>query len=83
MVKEYEESVLPPPTELRDDYKSVTLTKPRTNKPVSAPRTYKPIPKPRTIIKETDKALKNYTKSFEVNIIDDKYPLLQLQNTRN
>ena len=35
-----------------------------------------------TQIKETDKALKGYTKSYEINIINKKNPLEQLQNTR-
>ena len=41
-----------------------------------------PVPLPRTIIKETNKALKGYTKSYEINIKNDKDPLVQLQNTR-
>ena len=35
-----------------------------------------------TQIKETDRALKGYTKSYEINIINKKNPLEQLQNTR-
>ena len=37
---------------------------------------------PRTLIKETRNALKNHTKSFEVNIKNNKDPLAQMQNTR-
>ena len=38
--------------------------------------------KPRTKIEQTDKALKGYTKSYEINIINNKDRLMQLQNTR-
>ena len=38
--------------------------------------------KPRTKIEQTDKALKGYIKSYEINIINNKDPLMQLQNTR-
>ena len=50
--------------------------------PVPAPRTKKPTPLLRTKIEEVDKALKGYTKSFEISIKNDKDPLVQLQNTR-
>ena len=53
------------------------------NRPVPAPRTKKrPVPLPRTIIQETNKALKGFTKSYEINIKNNKDPLMQLQNTR-
>ena len=53
------------------------------NRPVPAPRTKKrPVPLPRTIIQETNKALKGFTKSYEINIKNSKDPLMQLQNTR-
>ena len=75
MVKRYEENIILPPLEFRDDYK-----------PIPAPRTKKlldkPVPTPRTIIKQTDKALKGYTKSYEINIRNNKDPLAQMQNTR-
>ena len=74
MAKEYEENIILPPPEFRDNYK-----------PVPAPRTYKPrrpIPTPRTKIEQTDKALKGYTKSYEINIKNNKDPLSQMQNTR-
>ena len=51
-------------------------------KPVPAPRTKKPVPAPRTKIEQTDKALKGFTKSYEINIKNNKDPLIQLQNTR-
>ena len=71
---------------------------PRTEKimkqPIPAPRknvkkmikeceeNIKPIPPPRTKIKQVNKALKGYTESYEVTVIDDKDPLVQLQKTR-
>ena len=76
MAKEYEENIILPPSEFRDDYK-----------PVPAPRTKqhtvkKPVPTPRTKIEQTDKALKGYTKSYEISIKNNKDPLAQMQNTR-
>ena len=44
---------------------------------------YKPVPAPRTKIEQTDKALKGYTKSYEISIKNNKDPLTQMQNTRN
>ena len=41
-----------------------------------------PIKLPRTIINETNKALKGFTSSYEININNSTDPLLQLQNTR-
>ena len=76
MAKEYEENIILPPIEFMDDYK-----------PVPAPRTKrhtvkKPVPTPRTKIEQTDKALKGYTKSYEISIKNNKDPLAQMQNTR-
>ena len=71
MAKEYEENIILPPPEFRDD-----------NKPVPAPRSKKPVPAPRTKIEQTDKALKGYTKSYEISIKNNKDPLAQMQNTR-
>ena len=77
MVKQYEENIILPPMQFRDNYK-----------PIPAPRTKqhvvkkKPVPTPRTIIKQTDKALKGFTKSFEIDIKSNKDPLTQMQNTR-
>ena len=75
MAKEYEENIILPPIEFRDDYK-----------PVPAPRTKKlldkPVPTPRTKIEQTDKALKGYTNSYEISIKNNKDPLAQMQNTR-
>ena len=59
---------------------------PGTYKPVPAPRTKKPmdkpVPAPRTKIEQTNKALKGYTKSYEISIKNNKDPLAQMQNTR-
>ena len=71
MVQDYEDNIILPPLEFRDDYK-----------PVPLPRTKKPVPLPRTKIEEVAKALKGYTKSFEIDIKNNKDPLAQLQNTR-
>ena len=89
MVQDYEENIILPPLEFRDDYKPVPLPRtkkpvslPKTKKPVPLPRTKKPVPLPRTRIEEVAKALKGYTKSFEIDIKNNKDPLAQLQNTR-
>ena len=71
MVQDYEDNIILPPLEFRDDYK-----------PVPLPRTKKPVPLPRTRIEEVAKALKGYTKSFEIDLKNNKDPLAQLQNTR-
>ena len=57
MVHDYENNIIIPPKEFGDGYK-----------PIPLPRTKKPIPLPRTKIEQTDKALKGYTKSYEINI---------------
>ena len=71
MVQEYEDNTILPPSEFRDDYK-----------PVPLPRTKKPVPLPRTKIEEVAKAMKGFTKSYEIGIKNNKDPLAQLQNTR-
>ena len=78
MVQDYEKNIILPPMEFRDK----PVPAPRTKKPVPAPRSKKPVPAPRTKIEQTAKALKGYTKSFEINIKNNKDPLMQLQNTR-
>ena len=80
MVQDYEDNIILPPLEFRDHYKPIP--KQRTKKPVPLPRTKKPVPLPRTKIEQVDKALKGYTKSFEISIKNNKDPLAQLQNTR-
>ena len=42
----------------------------------------RPVPKPRTKITQIQKALKNSTKSFAVDIVDNKDPLYQLTETK-
>ena len=71
MVQDYEDNIILPPLEFRDDYK-----------PIPKPRTKKPVPLPRTKIDQVAKALKGYTKSFQIGTTNDKDPLVQLQNTR-
>ena len=89
MVKEYEDNIISPPPQFRDDHKPIPL--PRTKKPsqapIPAPRTKKqtsekPVPEKRTIISQVEKALKGYTHSFDVELRDKKDPLLQLQKSR-
>ena len=75
MAKEYEENIILPPKEFRGDYKPVPT--PRTKKLLD-----KPVSAPRTKIEQTDKALKGYTKSYEISIKNNKDPLAQMQNTR-
>ena len=89
MVQEYEDNIILPPLEFRDDYKPIPLPRakkpiplPRAKKPVPLPRAKKPVPLPRTKITQVDKALKGYTKSFEISVKNNKDPLAQLQNTR-
>ena len=71
MVQDYEDNIIEPPLEFRDDYK-----------PTPKPRTKKPTPLPRTKIEEKAQAMKGYTKSYEINIKNNKDPLEQLKNTR-
>ena len=84
MVKEYEDNIISPPPQFRDDHKPIPL--PRTKKllqsPIPTPRTKKPVPEKRTIISQVEKALKGYTQSFDVELRDKKDPLLQLQKSR-
>ena len=53
-------------------------------RPIPAPRTKKqhPIAVPRTKIGEKRKALKGFTKSYEIRLKTDRDALVQLQNTR-
>ena len=75
MVQQYEDNIISPPPEFRDDYKPIPA--PRTKKPSE-----KPVPEKRTIISQFEKALKGFTKSFDVELRDNKDPLLQLQKSR-
>ena len=67
MVQDYEENIIAPPLEFRDNYRDDS----------------KPVPMPRTQINQVDKALKGYTKSYEIGIKNNKDPLEQLHNTRS
>ena len=89
MVQQYENNIILPPPEFQDGYKPIPL--PRTKKPlqtpIPAPRTKKqtsekPVPEKRTIISQVEKALKGYTQSFEVELRNEKDPLVQLQKSR-
>ena len=75
MVQQYEDNVISPPPQCRDDYKPIPA--PRTKKPSE-----KPVPEKRTIISQVEKALKGYTQSFDVELRDKKDPLLQFQKSR-
>ena len=76
MVKQYEDNIILPPAEFRDNYKPIPASRTKQN------AVKKPVPTPRTIIQQKDKALKGYTKSFEIGIKNNKDPLAQMQNTR-
>ena len=87
MVKQYEDNIILPPLEFRDR----PIPKPRTKKPLQAPiptprtkkqTSEKPVPEKRTIISQVEKALKGHTQSFEVELRDEKDPLVQLQKPR-
>ena len=75
MVQDYEENIIAPPLEFRDDYKPEPISK--TIKPVKLTQASK------TEIKQVNKALRGYTQSFEIDIKNHEDPLLQLQNTRS
>ena len=95
LVDYFERQRLPaPPSEWLQEIERLNrpVPAPRTKRPVAAPRTKipvaaprmikKPVPAPRTIIQETNKALKGFTKSCGIDIKNNKDPLMQLQNTR-
>ena len=87
MVQDYEKNIILPPIEFRDKPVPAPRTikpfaAPRTIKPVAAPRTKKPVPAPRIKIELTAKALKDYTKSYQISIENNKDPLIQLKRTR-
>ena len=72
-----EENIIKPSTEEK-------IIKPHTEENIIKPHTEENITNTAqmTRIKETDKALKGYTKSYEIGINNNKNPLEQLQNTR-
>ena len=84
MVQQYEDNIIQPPSEFRDDHKPIPA--PRTKKPlqtpIPAPKTEKPIPEKRTIISQVEKALRGHTKSFYIQLRDEKDPLIQSQKSR-
>ena len=59
MVQQYEDNIIQPPSEFRDDHKPIPA--PRTKKPLQTP-----IPEKRTIISQVEKALRGHTKSFDI-----------------
>ena len=66
MVQQYEDNIIQPP-----------IPAPRTKKPSQAPT-----PEKRTIITQVEKALRNYTESFDIQLRDKKDPLIQLHKSR-
>ena len=82
MVQQYEDNIIIPPPEFRDKPIPAPRTKKPLQAPILAPRTKKPVPEKRTIISQVEKALKGFTKSFDVELRDNKDPLLQLQKSR-
>ena len=80
LVEQYENDIILPPPEFRDDFKQIKkqFLLQELKKLIE-----KPIPEKRTIITKVEEALKKYTASFEVEIPDQKDPLIQLQLTRN
>ena len=79
IVQQYEDNIIIPPPEFRDDHKPIPL--PRTEKPTQAPIT-SPRTKKRTIISQVATALKGFSQSFDVELRDKKDPLLQSQKSR-
>ena len=76
IIQDYEDNIIEPPLEFCDDYNPI---------PAKRTKTFdvNPIPALRTIIiKETNKALKGFTTSYEISIKNNKDPLIQLQITR-
>ena len=92
MVQQYEVNVSSPPTYFKDDFKPIPA--PRTQKsldayipsklsqPIPASDDSKLIPQKRTIITQMQQALQGYTKSFDIELRDNKDPLVQLQESR-
>ena len=92
MVQQYEVNVNSPPTYFKDNFKPIPT--PRTQKsldayipsklsqPIPASDDSKLIPQKRTIITQIQQALEGYTKSFDIELRDNKDPLVQLQESR-
>ena len=92
MVQDYEENIIAPPSEFKDEPKPTPkarsvrdIVQDYEENIIAPPSEFKdepkPITTPRTKIKEITQALRGYTKSFEIGIKNNKDPLLQLQNT--
>ena len=73
MIQDYEDNIIQPPPEFRDNNEENIIKSPPEFRD----------PAPMTQIKQVDKALKGYTKSYEIGINNNKNPLEQLQNTRS
>ena len=73
------ENVKPKPVPRKSANEDIILPPPKPIPQVEDHIINVPVPK----IKELNKALKNSTKSFTVDIVDNKDPLLQLTKTRN
>ena len=83
MVQQYEDNIISPPPEFRDDYKPLSSTKNQKNIKSSYSNTKNQKTKrKKNYISQVEKALKGYTKSFDVELRDNKDPLLQLQKSR-
>ena len=71
--------------ENNDLYKPIRPSKQQSRpQPIPAPRTKKqqPVAAPRTKIGEKQRALKGFTRSYEIGLKTDRDALVQLQNTR-
>jgi len=96
LVQQYEDDVIPPPIQFRDKPTPAPRSKVKKlvqtleplrkfrDRPVPAPRTkkQKPVAAKRTLISQTEKALKGYTKSYEIEVRDEMDPLKQLNMTK-
>ena len=92
MTKEYEDNIIAPPNEFKDEYKPIPkprktvkqMTKEYESHIIQPPDEFKdkPTPLKRTIIEKTAKALKGYTSSYIISKKHETDPLFQLQNTR-
>ena len=79
MVQQYEENVSSPPAY------SKPIPAPRTQKSLDAyipSKLSQSIPQKRTIVAQMQQALEGYTKSFNIELKDNKDPLVQLQESR-
>ena len=87
IVRNYENNIILPPLEFRDKpIPTHRIYNPRP--PIPTPRTKqiiqkdKPVLAPRTKMEQIEEALKGYITSYEIDIINDEDPLVQLQKTR-